>query len=758
MQCGVVNVVWCVVWRVVCGMSCGVWCVVCGVVPLPDCYDDVCTVCYLQVFEEGGSESDGTPSSFSESDAEGTLVEPKEDGGSSMVDHTLTSDTPTRTKDELTGEASVGSTDSIPITIGNGTTSLTFTIPELQIQAATDDEAGSQMDVDRGSQQGEVQGEKVASTQEDAVIDKQGDGGEKQELVDNQEEPISGAQEAVIDKQEVPISGAQEAVIDKQEVPISGAQHAAVDRPEEDAIAKPAGDIGEGEDSLTGSLSSSAHSSEAFQESLEEEPAAHTPKEGSLEEEEEEAATADVPPPSSLPPSALPVGTAQTSPTHAPLGSTHPTTTQAPPTASDSTVLVGDVSITTILGDLTLPRDPLLPPERTPAFAHFTPGLDLTAAGFTQYTRWERNKEYPQSSASRGSMGEYLKESASSSSVGVTTATPAVVSSASKPSVTGAPSSSTGGGTGLPSEPVQQTMRTTPLSANQHSTSLLGDTPLSTPSATPPSSTHGSAKGMASPPTSSAQLSAFLESLVAKYSPTRGTPASAPAFGDTSLTRQQERSVLPPEAPVSTVSPPQHTPSLSRSLQTEFSAASSRLSSSKVQDHTSVRSYGTSPSSSTGGGSPLMHSFVSGTGGGSPLRQYLGSGVEGKSPLRTYLGSGVGGGSPHRQSFGYGVGDQLSSFKAASEKTVSPRASHLDSSWSPSVLQASPSKSSKTSPVKLSSQPLVGVPKSLVFPRVCCVGTTLEEKLTVVSHSDRWTESKLTVAEVYHNGEKVRVQ
>ena len=38
------------------------------------------------------------------------------------------------------------------------------------------------------------------------------------------------------------------------------------------------------------------------------------------------------------------------------------------------------------------------------------------------------------------------------------------------------------------------------------------------------------------------------------------------------------------------------------------------------------------------------------------------------------------------------------------------------------------------------------------------MGTSLEEKLTVVSHSDRWTESKLTVAEVYHNGGKVRVR
>ena len=97
----------------------------------------------------------------------------------------------------------------------------------------------------------------------------------------------------------------------------------------------------------------------------------------------------------------------------------------------------------------------------------------------------------------------------------------------------------------------------------------------------------------------------------------------------------------------------------------------------------------------------------------------------------------MGGVSPLRQHLNSSASDQLSSIRNISEKTLSPPVVHI-------------------SPSKASTQLLIGVPKSLVFPRVCCVGTSLEEKLAVVSHSDRWTESKLTVVEVYHNGEKVR--
>ena len=103
----------------------------------------------------------------------------------------------------------------------------------------------------------------------------------------------------------------------------------------------------------------------------------------------------------------------------------------------------------------------------------------------------------------------------------------------------------------------------------------------------------------------------------------------------------------------------------------------------------------------------------------------------------------MGGVSPLRQHLNSSASDQLSSIRNISEKTFSPPVVHI-----------SPSKA--VSPSKASTQLLIGVPKSLVFPRVCCVGTSLEEKLAVVSHSDRWTESKLTVVEVYHNGEKVR--
>ena len=692
----------------------------------------MCAIYCLQVFEEAGgcSESDGTPSSFSESDAEDTLVEPNGNSSFLTTDHTLMRDTPSRTQDELTVEANVGSTCSIPITSGHGTTNLTFTLPELRIQPATDDEVGSLVDMDGGTQHSEVPEEEDASIQKDTVVDKQEDVGEKQEeSVDQQEEAVTGTQEA------------------------------AVDRPAEDVVDKHLKEGGDGEDSLARTPSSSSRSDKAQRESLEEEVAVHTRTEGALDSSQEagvEAIAADVPPASSLPSSTSPVDTAaqtdppQTGPTHTPLGSP-PTTSQAPTSFPDSTVLVGDVSITTILGDLTLRGDPPLPPELTPSFAHFTPGLNLTKTGITQHSG--NSREFPQDSAIRGSMGEYLKPSAASSST-VTMATPAVVGSAPKPEMTAAPPTSMGGRAQLPSAPVHQPIGTAAPSATQCDRTPPTDTPLSAPSATPTSSQSyiSGDKRLTSPPTSSAQLSAFLESLVAKYSPTHRSPAAAPPLGDTPYPLQQERASLPPRTPASSVSPPMDTPSLSRSLQTEFSTAC-RLSSSGMQTAT-VRSYGISPSGSAGGGSPHKNLLLPGVGGGSPLRRSLGSGMGGGSPFRQSFGSEVGGGSPLWQYLGSGTGAQLSSFRATSEKTISPRASHPGSTFSPPTVHVSPSKA--VSPAKPSAQLLVGVPHSLVFPRVCCVGTSLEGKLAVASHSDRWTESKLTVAEVYHNGEKVR--
>ena len=842
----------------------GMWCTVCG-----------CHYC-LQVFEGvgDGSESDGTPSSFSENDAEDTLVDSAGDGGYLVTDHTLIRDTLTQTLDELRVEANVSSTCSIPITSGTGTTNLTFTLPELRIEPATDDEASSQVGVDSGTQQGEPrsqvgvdsgtqqgeprsqvgvdsgtqqgearsqvgvdsgtqqggtssqvgrdhgtqQGEAMSQvgvdrgTQQGEASSQVGrdhgmQQGEAKSLVDvdhgtqqdgvPDEENVSTEKDAVANKRKS-VGEKQAESVDKQAEAVNDRQKAAPDTPEEELV----GEHEEGassKDITAGTLSSADLSSEAHQESLEEEPAVNTPVGGSGHEAGEEAIAVSTPPTSFLLSGSSPVDTAaqtdlpQISPTQPPLVSL-PTTCQAPTSVPDSTVLVGDVSITTILGDLTLHHDPLLPPEQTPSFAHFTPGLNLTKTGITQHTRQGDNREFPQGSAMRGSMGEYLKPLAGSCSA-VTMAMPTVGGSAPRPTVTDLPPVSERGGAQLPSTPVHQLKGTEVLSATQHDGTRSVDTPLSSPSPIPASHVSG-ARGVASPPTSSTQLSAFLESLVAKYSPTRETTPIALPLGDTPYPLQLESSGLSLQPPASSVSLPTDTPSLSRSLQTEFSAVTT-LSSSGIHTST-VKWHGSSASDSTGGGSPygqplgsnmgrgspLCQPFGSNVGEGSPLRQPLGSNVGGgsplsqspgsnmggRSPIRQYLGyvggvsplrqplgSNVGGLSPLRQPLGSNVGgvsplrqhlnssasDQLSSIRNISEKTFSPPVVHI-----------SPSKA--VSPSKASTQLLIGVPKSLVFPRVCCVGTSLEEKLAVVSHSDRWTESKLTVVEVYHNGEKVR--
>ena len=793
--------------------ACGMWCNVCG-----------CHYCF-QVFEGvgDGSESDGTPSSFSENDAEDTLVDSSGDGGYLVTDHTLIRDTLTQTLDELRVDANVSSTCSIPITSGTGTTNLTFTLPELRIEPATDDEASSQVGVDSGTQQGEASsqvgvdsGTQQGGTRSQVGVDsgtQQGGAssqagrdhgtqqGEAKSQVDvdhgmqqggvPDEENVSTEKDAVANKRKS-VGEKQAESVDKQAEAVNDRQKAAPDTPEEELVGKHE-EGASSKDITAGSLSSADLSSEAHQESLEEEPAVSTPVEGSGHEAGEEDIAVSTPPTSFLLSGSSPVDTAaqtdlpQISPTHPPLVSP-PTTCQAPTSVPDSTVLVGDVSITTILGDLTLHHDPLLPPEQTPSFAHFTPDLNLTKTGITQHTRQGDSREFPQGSAMRGSMGEYLKPLAGSSSA-VTMAMPTVGGSAPRPTVTDLPPVSEGGGAQLPSTPVHQLKGTEVLSATQHDGTRSVDTPPSSPSPIPASHVSG-ARGVASPPTSSTQLSAFLESLVAKYSPTRETTPIAPPLGDTPYPLQLESSGLSLQPPASSVSLPTDIPSLSRSLQTEFSAVT-RLSSSGIHTST-VKWHGSSASDSTGGGSPygqplgsnmgrgspLCQPFGSNVGKGSPLRQPLGSNVGGGSPLsqspgsnmggrspikqylgyvggvsplRQPLGSNVGGVSPLRQPLGSNVGgvsplrqhlnssasDQLSSIRNISEKTFSPPVVHI-------------------SPSKASTQLLIGVPKSLVFPRVCCVGTSLEEKLAVVSHSDRWTESKLTVVEVYHNGEKVR--
>ena len=783
----------------------------------------------------GGSESDGTPSSLSENEAEDTLVEPRGNSGFLVADHTLTRGTPTSTRDELGVEANVSSTCSIPVTSGNGTTHLTFTLPELRIQPATDDEASSQVGVDHGTQEGGASSQVGVDhgTQEGGASTKVGvdhgtqeDRANSQVGVDHRMQEGGASTKVGVGKQED--VGKQQGVDEQEEVVVE-TQEVAADRPEEGAINEHASGGG-GEDILAGTPSSSDLSSEAQQESLEEEPAGQTPVEGSLEssrEAEEDASNMSVPPVVGAPPTSSlasvssPVDTAaqkdlpQTSPPHTPLGSP-PTTSQTPTSLPDSTVLVGDVSITTILGDLTLHRDPLLPTEQTPSFAHFTPGLILTKTGATQNTKQGNSREIPQSSAIRGSMGEYLKPLAGSSSA-VTMATSTALGSASQHALTDTPPVSDGGGARLPGTQVHQPVGTELLTTTQSDRTMSVGAP-SSPSATRASSLSyvRGARSVMSPPSSSAQLGAFLESLVAKYSPTRDTHATAPPLGDTPYPLQLESSGLP----ASTTSPPTNTPSLSRSLQTEFSAAS-RLSSTGMHTSTTVRAYETPAAGSTGGGSPLRQSLLSEVrggsldskvgggsplkeyigsnvgggsplrqhlgyrmgggsplkeylgstvgggsplkgyigstvGGGSPLKEYIGSTVGGGSPLKEYIGSTVGGGSPLRQHLGSSAGDHLSSLKTTSKRTVSPQTGRPGSSFSPPIVHVSPSKA--VSPSKPSPQLLVGVPKSLVFPRVCCVGTSLEEKLTVVSHSDRWTESKLTVAEVYHNGEKVRVR